>query len=213
MTTIKSDPEIDRELTSHIASRWYRAPEVILLEKVYYGAVDIWGVGCVFAELLQMLKESLKFYKDRKPFFPGSSCFPLSPLFSKTIAGQIEHFDDGDQLIIICKTLGTPSEEEISFITDLGAKQYLNLMVKWKGANLRDIFPGANEEEICFLKKLLAFNPYMRITAKEALRDPYFAQIRCKSLEKSSQPILLDTEVSGMSSIEKLASLLQSKEH
>ena len=42
---------IKKELTSHVVTRWYRAPEVILLEKDYTAAIDVWSVGCIFAEL------------------------------------------------------------------------------------------------------------------------------------------------------------------
>lgn len=68
-----------RELTGHVVTRWYRAPEIILLEKDYGPAVDMWSVGCIFAELLGMMKENAATYLDRKPLFPGKSCFPLSP--------------------------------------------------------------------------------------------------------------------------------------
>jgi mitogen-activated protein kinase 1/3 len=68
-----------RELTGHVVTRWYRAPELILLEKDYGPAIDMWSVGCIFAELLGMMKESAETYLDRKPLFPGKSCFPLSP--------------------------------------------------------------------------------------------------------------------------------------
>ena len=51
-----------RELTGHVVTRWYRAPEIILLEKDYGPAFDIWAVGCIFAELLR-----------RKPFLPGTN--------------------------------------------------------------------------------------------------------------------------------------------
>lgn len=70
---------IKRELTGHVVTRWYRAPELILLEKEYGPAIDVWSVGCIFAELLGMMKESAPTYLDRKPLFPGKSCFPLSP--------------------------------------------------------------------------------------------------------------------------------------
>ena len=70
---------IKRELTDHVVTRWYRAPEIILLEKDYGPAIDIWSIGCVFAELLGMLKENSPTFMDRKPLFPGKSCFPLSP--------------------------------------------------------------------------------------------------------------------------------------
>ena len=68
-----------RELTGHVVTRWYRAPEIILLEKDYGQAIDIWAVGCIFAELLGMMKENAPTFMDRKPLFPGKSCFPLSP--------------------------------------------------------------------------------------------------------------------------------------
>jgi mitogen-activated protein kinase 1/3 len=68
-----------RELTGHVVTRWYRAPELILLEKDYGEAIDVWSVGCIFGELLSMMKENAPTYMDRKPLFPGQSCFPLSP--------------------------------------------------------------------------------------------------------------------------------------
>jgi mitogen-activated protein kinase 1/3 len=66
-------------LTSHVVTRWYRAPEVILLEKDYTSAIDMWSVGCIYAELQGMLKENAATFMDRSPLFPGTSCFPLSP--------------------------------------------------------------------------------------------------------------------------------------
>lgn len=51
-----------RELTGHVVTRWYRAPEVILLEKDYTDAIDIWSVGCIFAECIIFLK-ILHFFK------------------------------------------------------------------------------------------------------------------------------------------------------
>jgi mitogen-activated protein kinase 1/3 len=75
---------IKRELTDHVVTRWYRAPEIILLEKDYGPAIDIWAIGCIFAELLGMMKEHAPTFMDRKPLFPGKSCFPLSPAKSVT---------------------------------------------------------------------------------------------------------------------------------
>lgn len=46
--------------TEYIATRWYRAPEVLLSWYKYHQAVDMWSVGCIFAEML-----------GRKPLFPG----------------------------------------------------------------------------------------------------------------------------------------------
>jgi serine/threonine protein kinase len=41
-----------RSLTLEVVTRWYRAPEVILLEKYYDQSIDIWSLGCSFAELI-----------------------------------------------------------------------------------------------------------------------------------------------------------------
>jgi len=42
----------DNLLTEYVVTRWYRAPEVILNASEYDHSVDIWSVGCIFAELL-----------------------------------------------------------------------------------------------------------------------------------------------------------------
>jgi len=50
------------KMTQYVVTRWYRAPEILLLVKRYTQAVDLWSIGCIFAELL-----------SRKPLFPGRS--------------------------------------------------------------------------------------------------------------------------------------------
>ena len=47
-------------ITNYVATRWYRAPELMLSSRSYTKAVDIWAVGCIFAELY-----------GRKPLFVG----------------------------------------------------------------------------------------------------------------------------------------------
>lgn len=44
-----------KQLTSHVVTRWYRAPEVILIEKNYDTKIDVWSMGCIYAELLGMI--------------------------------------------------------------------------------------------------------------------------------------------------------------
>ena len=46
--------------TEYISTRWYRAPECLLTDGYYNYKMDIWGVGCVFYELLTL-----------EPIFPG----------------------------------------------------------------------------------------------------------------------------------------------
>src|SRR3981189_3241715 len=47
------DPERNAGfLTEYVATRWYRAPEIMLSFQSYTKAIDIWSVGCILAELL-----------------------------------------------------------------------------------------------------------------------------------------------------------------
>ncbi len=39
-------------ITDYVVTRWYRAPEIILSSQDYTKSIDIWSVGCIFAELL-----------------------------------------------------------------------------------------------------------------------------------------------------------------
>ncbi|GAA5800918.1 kinase-like domain-containing protein [Helicostylum pulchrum] len=43
----------NKEYTNCVVTRWYRPPELFLGEKRYTSAIDMWGVGCVFGELLK----------------------------------------------------------------------------------------------------------------------------------------------------------------
>jgi mitogen-activated protein kinase 1/3 len=52
--------ETTSTLTEYVVTRWYRAPEVILNASHYTNALDVWSIGCIFAELL-----------GRAPLFPG----------------------------------------------------------------------------------------------------------------------------------------------
>jgi mitogen-activated protein kinase 1/3 len=63
-------------LSDHVVTRYYRAPEVILMSKDYGSPIDVWAVGCIFAEMLEMVDKNSG---DRLPLFPGKRCFPLSP--------------------------------------------------------------------------------------------------------------------------------------
>jgi renal tumor antigen len=49
-------------LTEYISTRWYRAPECLMTDGHYGYKMDIWGVGCVFFEILSLF-----------PLFPGDN--------------------------------------------------------------------------------------------------------------------------------------------
>ena len=55
-------------MTEYVATRWYRAPEIMLTFKEYTKAIDVWSVGCILAEML-----------SGKPLFPGKDCESVNP--------------------------------------------------------------------------------------------------------------------------------------
>jgi mitogen-activated protein kinase 1/3 len=148
-------PKIRRQLTKHVVTRWYRAPELILLQDYNY-AVDMWSVGCIFGELLSMQVESCPRYQERVPLFPGRSCFPLSADRPTTYSDKL------DQLNVIFNVIGTPSEDDIGNLGEV--KQYLRKLPKKEPRDLREMYQGAPAEGLDLLKRMLAFNPDFRIS-------------------------------------------------
>lgn len=73
------DMNASKTLTKHVVTRWYRAPELILLSEEYDEKIDIWSIGCIFGELLSMVREHCPNSFSRMPLFGGDSCYPLSP--------------------------------------------------------------------------------------------------------------------------------------
>ena len=48
--------------TDYVATRWYRSPELLVGDTEYGKGVDIWAIGCIFAEIL-----------TSQPLFPGDT--------------------------------------------------------------------------------------------------------------------------------------------
>lgn len=65
-------PEDD--YTDYVATRWYRAPELLVGDTQYGPPVDVWALGCVFAELL-----------NGNPLWPGKSDVDQLYLIRKTL--------------------------------------------------------------------------------------------------------------------------------
>ena len=173
-----------RGLTGHVVTRWYRAPEIILLEKDYGPGIDVWSIGCIFAELLGMMKTNSATFVDRKPLFPGKSCFPLSP--AKDLSEQRNGFpfNTNDQLAVIFNVIGTPTEEDMSFVTDQKAIEYLKSFSYVGRCDLNSKYPAATKEAVDFLNKTLVLNPFFRMSLDEAIRHPLFDNVRNKDAEE-----------------------------
>ena len=199
-------------LSVHVVSRWYRAPELILIETNYTGSIDVWSVGCVFGELMMMIKENAKTFMDRTPLFPGKSCFPLSPPGSKKV--KVNEFgfpnEKADQLNVIFDVIGSPDEESMGFVTDPNAVLYLKSLSQKKKnkINFKAKFPGSSDESLDLLQKMLIFDPKKRITVQGALEHPFFKSVRDPSKEEEATFNLeFEFEDDNNLTIEKLRNL------
>ena len=199
-------------LSVHVVSRWYRAPELILIETNYTGSIDVWSVGCIFAELMMMIKENSPTFMERTPLFPGKSCFPLSPPGKNTV--KVNEFgfpnEKADQLNVIFDVIGSPDEESMGFVTDPNAVLYLKSLSqkKKKKINFKSKFPGSSDESLDLLQQMLIFNPNKRITVNECLEHPFFNSIRDpKKEEEATFSLEFEFEKDNNLTVEKLRSL------
>jgi len=89
----------------------------------------------------------------RKPLFPGD--------------------DYIKQLNLIFGVLGTPSEEDMKFINNDKAAEYIKGLAKKPKIPFAEIYEDANPLALDLLDKMLTFNPHKRISVDEALKHPY----------------------------------------
>ncbi|XP_050074277.1 cyclin-dependent kinase 14 isoform X1 [Anopheles maculipalpis] len=137
-----------------VVTLWYRPPDVLLGSTEYSTSLDIWGVGCIFVEMITGM-----------PTFPGIR-------------------DTYDQLDKIFKILGTPTEDTWPGVTHLpGYKlQMLGFFKPRKlGLSFPRLY-DINEGET-MATSFLQLNPDNRISADEALRHRYFASLPKKLYE------------------------------
>lgn len=180
---------LKKQLTSHVVTRWYRAPELILLQENYTNSIDIWSTGCIFAELLNMMKSHINNPTNRFPLFPGSSCFPLSPDHNSK---KVHEKSNRDQLNIIFNVIGTPPEEDLKCITKQEVIKYIKLFPTRDGIDLSKKYSSISKEGIDLLESMLRFNAQKRITIDKALSHPYLKDVRKENLENfSTEKIIL----------------------
>lgn len=170
---------LTRQLTKHVVTRWYRAPELILIQP-YSSAVDIWSLGCILAELLSMQEGNVAGYQDRQPLFPGGYCYPLSGEGDKIKADERL-----DQLNVIFKVIGTPAKNDINEVAK--SNQYIESIGKMKGKPFEALFPAADPLALDLLRRMLQFNPRKRCTADEAIQHDFFKGIRRHELERNAE--------------------------
>ncbi|ORC87685.1 putative protein kinase [Trypanosoma theileri] len=138
--------DMDESMTHEVVSRWYRAPELLLGQRRYGPEIDMWSVGCVFAELLRGYGGA---------FFAGD--------------GDIR------QLSKIFEVLGTPTSSSwptAVHLPDWGKVHF----EKRNPRPLREFFPEASTSALELLQRLICLDPLRRINAIEALHHDYFME-------------------------------------
>jgi cyclin-dependent kinase-like len=70
----------NENFTEYVATRWYRAPELLVGDTQYGPPVDVWAIGCVFCELY-----------SGQPLLPGKSDLDQLYLIKKTLGNLIDH--------------------------------------------------------------------------------------------------------------------------
>eukprot|EP00299_Pterocystis_sp_00344_P009391 c3939_g1_i1.p1 GENE.c3939_g1_i1~~c3939_g1_i1.p1 ORF type:complete len:354 (-),score=101.75 c3939_g1_i1:39-1100(-) len=143
-------------LTDYVATRWYRAPEILLGSTKYTKGVDVWSVGCIIGELIL-----------GKPMFPGTSTMNQ---LDKII--QVTGFPAQDDI----EAIESP----------FAATMLESLPKPANPRSLEQHFPGASAEAVALMKRMLTFNPHKRITIEESLEDKYVATFHDLPAETSA---------------------------
>ncbi|KAF2201603.1 cyclin-dependent protein kinase-like protein Ssn3 [Delitschia confertaspora ATCC 74209] len=166
-----------------VVTIWYRAPELLLGSRHYTPAIDLWSVGCIFAELLQL-----------RPIFKGEE-LKADPK-SKAVPFQ------RNQMQKIVEIMGMPIKDRWPLLTSMPEYGHLSSLAAgnprmrapqslehWYETCLRNNhWPKASSpdspgpEGLSLLQQLLEYDPQKRITAEKALLHPYFS-IHGKPLE------------------------------
>jgi mitogen-activated protein kinase 1/3 len=140
----KKEGEEDNNLTDYVVTRWYRAPEVVLLASEYTKAIDMWSVGCILCELI-----------GRKALFTGK-----------------DHLDQIKKIVDILGY--PVEEDLHWLPKDGPARRFLQKCPQATGKAWHELYPRANQTSLGLVNLMLRFDPCSRIDVQEALEHPYF---------------------------------------
>jgi len=146
-------------LTDYVATRWYRAPEILLGSTRYGKAVDMWSLGCIFGEML-----------GGKPVFPGTSTLNQLEKICEVVGSpsdqEIEAMDSP-----FAKTMLDSLQQPTDGI----------------GKGWKALYPGASDIALDLLTKLMQFDPNKRLLAADGLRHEYCAQFHDAASEECAK--------------------------
>ncbi|KAJ1915756.1 cyclin-dependent protein kinase [Tieghemiomyces parasiticus] len=159
-----------------VVTVWYRAPELLLGARHYTKAIDVWAIGCIFAEMMAL-----------RPIFKGEEA---KMDHKKGIPFQ------QSQLTKIFEIMGTPTQERWPKITHLPDYPHLsqfriypNSFKPW----FQNMCKKYSDSAFHLLSAMLEYDPERRITAEDALNHPYFQEdpkpaLKCLSIHNMSYP-------------------------
>jgi cyclin-dependent kinase-like len=145
--------------TEYVATRWYRAPELLMSQSKYGVEVDFWGVGCIMGELI-----------DGNPIFPGESDAEQLILIYKILGEksfsetQIEYLKKNNIFEILEKVTKTKYFNPVNK-SDI----YVNVDIEKRYSS------KLTKEGLNFLTRLLDPKPETRMKGDEIFRHPYFS--------------------------------------
>ncbi|XP_063954817.1 cyclin-dependent kinase 8-like isoform X1 [Lytechinus pictus] len=149
------------DLDPVVVTFWYRAPELLLGARHYTKAIDIWAIGCIFAELLT----SEPIFHCRQEDIKTSNPY--------------HH----DQLDRIFNVMGFPQEKDWEDIKKM--PEHGNLMKDFRRSNYASCcLPKymdkhkvpKDSKAFQLLSKLLTMDPTKRMTSEQAMEDQYFKE-------------------------------------
>ncbi|CAF9938009.1 TFIIH complex serine/threonine-protein kinase subunit kin28 [Imshaugia aleurites] len=140
-----SDPY--RPMTYQVITRWYRPPELLFGARFYSGAVDVWSMGTVFAELIL-----------RSPFLAGNTDVHQLELICNTIGTPTEENWPG-----VSKLEGFLKYDKAATIPVRGREFYLSR------------FGTAGPVGVDLLMSMLALDPRKRCTARQVLEHKWWS--------------------------------------
>ncbi|XP_065210912.1 cyclin-dependent kinase-like 4 [Planococcus citri] len=139
--------------TEYVATRWYRAPELLVRDRKYGKPVDVWAVGCVLAEVL-----------SGEPLFPGQSdidqLYMIMKCFGKLCSRHQQILSSSD------------FQHNNNKISDDFEKYSKNSMNSFHA--LHKLFPKWSINTINLVALCLDLDPEKRATAIQLLNNEYF---------------------------------------
>ena len=141
-----------RPYTKEVLTLWYRSPEMMLGINNYAIGLDIWSIGCIFAELYL-----------GKPLFMGDS--EIDQLFK-----VMQVYGTFNELTLPGYKAFPYFDQDFPYWQGMGLKNYLK--------QRHGVIP-IDDVAYDLMEKMLAIDPCKRITCKEALNHPYFRDVVC----------------------------------